>query len=72
MCSSDLAVEQAFSELTDQHLDHTVVIRGTPCLVREALARLSCHAAYHVGQIVLLSRMFGEKEWKWLSIPKKK
>jgi hypothetical protein len=26
--------------------------------------------SYHVGQIVLLARIFNEGQWQWISIPK--
>jgi hypothetical protein len=29
------------------------------------------HAAYHVGQIVLLAKHFASADWKTLSIPRK-
>jgi hypothetical protein len=51
-------------------LERTVTIRREPFLVMEALNRLASHAAYHVGQIVFLSKHFAGAEWKSLSIPK--
>jgi len=49
-----------------------VRIRGIPLTVRQALLRSLSHTAYHVGQIVLLSRMLAADEWRWITIPKGK
>lgn len=62
-------VEQAVGGLTDADLARTVAIREQPLSVHSALMRAVAHAAYHVGQIVLLARMRAE-HWKWISIPK--
>jgi hypothetical protein len=51
-------------------LDRTVHIRGEAFLVVEALNRLASHAAYHVGQVVLLAKHFAGPRWTTLSIPK--
>jgi hypothetical protein len=51
-------------------LARTVSIRGEPFLIPEALNRASTHIAYHVGQIVLLSKHFAGPRWMSLSIPK--
>jgi hypothetical protein len=40
--------------------------------VHEALCRSIAHVAMHVGQIILLSRMYASNEWQTLSIPKGK
>jgi hypothetical protein len=57
--------------LTPEDMTKTVVIRGEEHTVMEALNRQIAHHAYHVGQIVYLSRMLAE-EWTSLSIPKGK
>jgi hypothetical protein len=56
--------------LTADDLQKTVTIRGESFLVIEAINRLTNHAAYHVGQIVLLAKHFAGPQWKSLSIPK--
>ncbi len=56
--------------LTAGDLQKTVTIRGEPFLAIEAITRLTNHAAYHVGQIVLLAKHFSGPQWKSLSIPK--
>ena len=65
-------VDAELATLTDAHLQQTVVIRGVPASVQEALCRATAHVAYHAGQIVLLCRMYGTREWASLSIPKRK
>jgi hypothetical protein len=65
-------VDAELVTLTDAHLQQTVVIRGVPASVQEALCRATAHVAYHAGQIVLLCRMYGTREWASLSIPKRK
>lgn len=62
---------KALDGLTDDDLAKTVVIRGEEHTVVEALNRQATHHAYHVGQIVFLSKMLA-KEWESLSIPKGK
>jgi hypothetical protein len=59
----------ALSPLTDDHLPASVTIRQQPLKVHEALHRSLAHAAYHVGQIVFLGKMFQGAHWKYLSIP---
>lgn len=59
----------ALAELGDEDLAAGVTIRGVPFRVGEALLRSLAHAAYHVGQIVLLARAFRGDDWEYLSIP---
>ncbi|MCB0761071.1 MAG: DUF1572 family protein [Flavobacteriales bacterium] len=55
--------------LTPADMDKTVIIRGEEHTVVEALNRQLTHHAYHVGQIVFLSKMLAT-DWHSLSIPK--
>ena len=55
--------------LTDADLQSTVTVRRQPLLVHEALHRSLAHLAYHVGQIVYLSKALRGSDWKYLSIP---
>lgn len=66
------AVEAALGELSDDDLQKQVTIRGQFLSVHEALSRSLAHAAYHVGQIVLLARILAGDSWQWISIPKGK
>jgi hypothetical protein len=63
-----LALLGALQQLTDADLTKTVLIRGQPLLVHEALHRSLAHASYHVGQIVYLAHAICGSGWKYLSI----
>lgn len=58
--------------LTVEDLGKTVYIRSEPHTVVQAINRGTAHAAYHVGQIVLLAKHFAAADWKTLSIPRGK
>src|SRR5665213_1803966 len=62
----------AVEALTPDDLDTTITIRNQPMSVVVALNRSVTHLAYHVGQIVYLSRHFAFAAGRWtsLSIPK--
>jgi hypothetical protein len=60
---------QTLAGLSDAHLAQTVVIRGRPLLVHEALHRSLAHVAYHVGQVVYAARGLRGDAWRFLSIP---
>jgi Protein of unknown function (DUF1572) len=62
----------ALKPLTGGDLGSTVTIRGEPHTVLQAIQRQLAHYAYHVGQIVLLSKHFAGARWRSLSIPKGK
>ena len=54
--------------LTADDLGRSVQIRGEPQTVIRAIDRGVAHAAYHVGQIVLLAKHFAGPDWRTLSI----
>ncbi|MBL0317431.1 MAG: DUF1572 family protein [Flavobacteriales bacterium] len=58
------------NNLQDLDLERTVYIRNEPHSVMEAINRQIAHYSYHIGQIVFLSKMVAEQDWKSLSIPK--
>ena len=58
--------------LTDADLARTIVIRGEPHSVVQAISRNLTHTAQHVGQIVFLAKHLAGSGWKTLSIPKGK
>jgi hypothetical protein len=62
----------ALESLRPEDLEKTVTIRGEPCSVTEAIHRGMMHAAYHVGQIVLLAKHHAGPNWHSLSIPRGK
>lgn len=57
--------------LTAEDLGKTITIRSEPHSVVQAVNRGLTHAAYHVGQIVLLAKHFASADWKSLSIPRR-
>jgi hypothetical protein len=63
---------EALAPLTAEDLSKTVVIRGEPHSVMEAINRQLTHYAYHVGQIVFLAKHFAANNWQSLSIPRRK
>ena len=64
------AVENSLRTLTTADLTRTVLIRGEPCTVSQALARNVTHVAHHAGQVVFLAKMICGPRWKTLSIPR--
>jgi hypothetical protein len=62
----------ALERLTDSDMDRTVTIRGEAHSVMQAINRQIAHYSYHCGQIVLLAKHFKGREWKSLSVPRKK
>lgn len=65
-------VFDTISPLTEDDLVKTIYIRSKPHSVLGAINRQLAHYSYHVGQIVLLGKIIRGKEWKTLTIPKKK
>jgi hypothetical protein len=65
-------VFSAIGALRPEDLLRTVTIRSEPHTVVQALNRQVAHYAYHVGQIVFLSKHFRAEEWKTLSVPRGK
>lgn len=63
---------EALAPLTPKDLSRTVLIRGEPHSVMEAMNRQLTHYAYHVGQIVFLAKHFAAGKWQSLSIPRGK
>ena len=63
---------EALAPLTGADLGRTVLIRGEPHAVMEAVNRQLTHYAYHVGQIVFLAKHYAANTWQSLSIPRGK
>jgi hypothetical protein len=63
---------EALAPLSGADLGRTVLIRGEPHSVMEAVNRQLIHYAYHVGQIVLLAKHHASDHWRSLSIPRGK
>lgn len=66
------AVFNAIEPLSETDIQKTIYIRGEPMSVPRAIDRQIAHYGYHVGQIVLLARLFTDpKKWRWLTIAPK-
>ncbi len=65
-------VEATLGGFGTADLGRTVVIRGVPHTLGQALVRSLIHTAGHVGQIVLLAKHHAGSGWATLSIPKKR
>ena len=63
------AVLGALETLGDDQLLAKVAIRGQSFEVHDALHRSLAHVAYHVGQLVYLTKSLRGNSWKSLSIP---
>jgi hypothetical protein len=60
----------AIEPLRPEDLERTVLIRGEPHTVMQAINRQLAHYAHHIGQIVFLAKHFRSSEWQSLSIPR--
>jgi hypothetical protein len=55
--------------LSDADLSATVIIRTQSLRIDQALERSLAHAAYHIGQVVYLAKLWVGDRWDSLSIP---
>ncbi|MGH9537710.1 MAG: DUF1572 family protein [Terriglobales bacterium] len=62
----------ALEPLSDVELDRTVVIRGEPHSVMQAINRQIAHYSYHCGQIVFLAKHLQARHWTALTVPRGK
>jgi hypothetical protein len=62
----------ALEPLSDADMDRTVMIRGEPHSVMQAINRQIAHYAYHCGQIVFLAKHLQSRQWKALTVPRGK
>lgn len=62
-------LESALAELEPKDMETIVTIRGERHTVPEALHRSLAHTAYHIGQLVLIARLYRGAEWQYMSIP---
>ena len=65
-------VFSALEPLSDSDLQRSVLIRGEPHSVMQAINRQIAHYGYHCGQIVFLAKHFKADGWKSLSVPRNK
>jgi len=61
---------QVLNALSTDDLSRIVLIRNEKHSVMEAINRQMTHYAYHVGQIVYISKMIAGSLWKPLTIPR--
>src|SRR5947208_11945054 len=59
---------KSIDSLTADDVTKMVSIRGEPHSVPLAIQRSLTHTAYHVGQIMLISRLIHDGNWQWLTI----
>lgn len=64
------ALFAALAPLNDDDLTRMVMIRREPLTVLQAINRQLTHYAYHVGQIVYVSKHHRGPDWHSLSIPR--
>lgn len=62
----------AIESITENDLNKIIYIRNEGHTIMEAINRQLAHYSYHVGQMVVLSKILTKEEWKSLSIPKNK
>jgi len=63
-------VSHALDSLQPADIEAKITIRGEQLSVPLALGRSLSHCGYHVGQIVLISRILVGDAWKTLTIPR--
>lgn len=59
----------ALQALQESDLNRTVRIRGEQHTVVEAIHRQMMHYAYHIGQLIYISKWHSGSDWESLSIP---
>jgi hypothetical protein len=62
----------ALDPLSDADIERTIVIRGEPHSVMQAINRQIAHYSYHCGQIVFLAKHLQARQWKALTVPRGK
>ena len=60
----------SLSALSWSDLAKTVTIRGEPHSVPLAMQRSLAHTTYHIGQIMLISRILAGENWTTITIPR--
>jgi hypothetical protein len=60
----------AIEPLTLEDFEKTVLIRGEPHTIVQAINRQLMHYSYHIGQIVYLAKHFRTTDWRSLSVPR--
>lgn len=63
---------ETLESLTPDDLERTILIRGEPHTVVQAIIRQTSHYAYHVGQIVFIAKHLRSEGWQTLSVARGK
>jgi len=63
-------LEATLDTMTPADLDRPVRIRGEELSLTKGLLRSLAHTSHHVGQILLLAKMWRGDAWETLSIPR--
>ena len=58
----------SMDQLSPENIGAPIYIRGEEHSIPLAVARSVTHVAYHVGQIMIVSRMVHQGDWNWLTI----
>jgi hypothetical protein len=66
------ALRGALDSVGAGHLLNTVLIRGEPHTVVQALLRQVAHQSLHAGQVTMLAKHWAGEKWETLSIPRGK
>lgn len=61
---------KALETINKDNFTEKIYIRNQEHTITESINRQMMHYAYHVGQIVFISKMIQEEDWQSLSIPK--
>lgn len=62
------ALISTLGTLDSDALSQSVLIRGEPHSVPQAIDRSLTHISYHVGQMAIIARQVHAGQWKWLTI----
>ncbi len=62
----------ALESLTEKDFDKIITIRNEPHTIVQAILRQLSHYSQHVGQIIYITKMIRNEEWKTLTIPRKR
>ncbi|MCC7438433.1 MAG: DUF1572 family protein [Armatimonadetes bacterium] len=63
---------ETLESLGPDDLERTILIRGEPHTVVQAIIRQTSHYAYHVGQIVFIAKHLRSEGWQTLSVARGK
>lgn len=62
----------ALNQINDENLYSTIYIRNEAHSVIDAVFRQLAHYPYHIGQIIYITKMLKNNDWKTLSIARNK